>query len=135
MDALTYLSLYEKIGQSSRWPKRNIIEIENILYDTEVDIVLLYLDEEIIGLCELSRHKLPDIEMKYFGLLPHFIGQKLRSFFLDQILRFCWTYRPNRIWWHVVDCDHPNAINTYKRARAHIYKQEEQELFDLETIS
>lgn len=124
ISAKQYLTLYQLVGQCSRWPKRDLLEIENILQNPQIDVILLYLEEKIVGLAELDRRQFPDIEIKYFGLLPEFIGQGLGSFFVDRIFRFGWNYTPNRLWGHIVDCDHPNAINTYERAGAHIYKQE-----------
>lgn len=124
ISATQYLDLYRQVGTAFRWAERHIVEIESVVQDPEIDVLLLCCDETIAGLCELDRHQFPEIEIKYFGLLPIFIGKGLGSFFLSEVIRTAWSYNPTRLWLHTDEWDHPNAINTYQRNGFHIYKQQ-----------
>ncbi|MGH9551637.1 MAG: hypothetical protein ACRD3W_19790, partial [Terriglobales bacterium] len=69
----TYRFLQKTIGEQYLWTWHTKVtddEIEKIIRHPDVDIYLLYCGEEIAGFCEQDRRQLPNLEIKFFGLLP-----------------------------------------------------------------
>jgi GNAT superfamily N-acetyltransferase len=69
----------------------------------------------VAGFCELDRRKFPEIEIKFFGIMPEFLGHGLGTYFLDACVRLAWSYKPKRLWVRSDATDHPGAAATYEK--------------------
>jgi GNAT superfamily N-acetyltransferase len=122
-----YRYLYNTVGGPWLWYERRNLsddELAAIIRDLEVDIYVLYAGGEPAGYAELDRRAMPDIELVFFGLMPHFIGRKLGPWLLHWVVDAAWTREPRRLWLHTCSLDHPRAIAHYQRAGFVPYKQE-----------
>ena len=122
-----YRYLYDSVGGPWLWYERRRMgegEIAAIVHDPQVDVFVLYAAGEPAGFIELDRRVLSEIEMAYFGLMPHWIGRGLGPFLLRWAIDAAWQRDPQRLWVHTCNLDHPKAIAFYQRAGFAPYKQE-----------
>lgn len=129
-----YLSLYKLVGQAVRWDQRLKMprdELATLLASRRSQIYVLRDPlAQPIGLCEFER-ALPEIELKNFGLIPSAQGKGLGSFLLRTALQQEWQLRPQRIWLHTDNWDHPAAIKLYQSAGFETYLTREEPAGDL----
>lgn len=129
-----YLNLYERIGAPFRWDQRLRIPRSELisLLDSERSQIYVLEDDQAraIGLCEFEL-RLPDIELKNFGLVAAAQGRGLSSWLLRTALHHEWTRRPARIWLHTDNWDHPAAIHLYESAGFRVYRVREEPPADL----
>jgi GNAT superfamily N-acetyltransferase len=122
-----YRYLFNTIGEDYNWTDvrlKSDEEVHELLVDEKVDIFVLYVDGEPAGLSQLDRRTGNDIELLYFGIMPHFIGRKLGPWFLDWTIRHAWSLGPDRFWLHTCDLDHPRALPMYQKAGFGVYDQQ-----------
>ena len=72
-------------------------------------------DGEEIGLIELNLRPKPDIELRYFGVVPSWIGKGLGGWLLAHALAAAGRHRPRRMILNTCTCDHPGALALYQR--------------------
>jgi ribosomal protein S18 acetylase RimI-like enzyme len=129
-----YLSLYKLVGQPVRWDQRLKVprtELATLLASRRSQIYVLRDPlTQPIGLCEFER-VLPEIELKNFGLIPSAQGKGLGSYLLRASLQQEWQLRPQRIWLHTDNWDHPVAIKLYQSAGFQIYLTRDESPGDL----
>ncbi|WP_018692883.1 GNAT family N-acetyltransferase [Algicola sagamiensis] len=75
-----------------------------------------------IGFFELNETE--GIELKFFGLLPEYVGQGLGSWLLEEACEMAWSFNPERVWVHTCSEDHPFALQNYKQRGFQLYHQE-----------
>ena len=77
------------------------------------------------GYYELERQDDGEVEIKYFGLAPAFIGRGFGGFLLGQALRSAWDWEgTRRVWVHTCSLDHPSALANYQARGMAIYDTE-----------
>lgn len=129
-----YRYLYDLVGRPYNWVSRTLMKdqaLQQIIHHRHVHIYVLYVGGVPAGFAEIdARHpKVPEI--KFFGLAPDFIGQKLGPFFLTQIIDLAWTCGvdddtttkdrlflaggPTRVRLETCTFDHPAALPLYQR--------------------
>ena len=85
-----YRFLYNTIGGPWTWIERRLLTDQKLLKTIthpNVDIYTLSSGDEIAGFSEIKRSKkLHQAEIKYFGLMPSFIGKGLGRYFLMKII-------------------------------------------------
>ena len=64
------------------------------------------------------------VEIKFFGLLPQYVGQGLGGIFLSEALRIAWSFAPQRVWLHTCTLDHKYALKNYLARGFVVYDQE-----------
>lgn len=119
-----YRYLYETVGAPWRWYERRSLSDEALgalLGDAALDVIVLYAGGEPAGFAEFARHPGQEVEIAYFGLIPHFIGRGLGRYFLDTVVDMAWTPHPRagrvrRVWLHTCTLDHPAALSLYQKA-------------------
>jgi len=122
-----YRYLYNTVGAPWAWYERRRMtddDLASIVRHPEVDIFVLYVGGEPAGYAELDRRRMPEIELAYFGLMPHFIGRGLGPWFFHWTVDAAWTHNPARVWVHTCNLDHPKAFALYQRAGFSPYHQE-----------
>lgn len=121
-----YRTLYRGVGSQLNWVDRLVMpsaELQAILSDDRVEVHLLMVADQPAGYAELDRRTPDQIELAYFGLFPHFVGQGLGKFFLNLTLHQAWSYAPQRVWVHTCDLDHAAALPNYLRAGFKAYEE------------
>ena len=83
-----------------------------------------YYDGSPAGYFELHRGSPTEVEIRYFGLLPAFVGRGLGGALLTSALRQAWAMGPARVWVHTCSQDHPAALGNYQARGMTIYKIE-----------
>ena len=114
-----YRSWYAMVGDDWNWVDRKLMsdqQLETIIHDPLVEIYLLQVDQQTAGYVELDRREQNQIEIAYFGLAKEFIGKGLGRYFLDWTLNKAWSYKPQRVWLHTCELDHPAALARYQQA-------------------
>ena len=113
-----YLRLYRAIGDDWLWWSRltwDEAELAIQLASDETEIHVAAADGEEIGLIELNLQPAPDIEIRYFGIIPSRIGAGLGSWLLAHALAAAWRHRPQRVILNTCTLDHPGALAFYQR--------------------
>jgi GNAT superfamily N-acetyltransferase len=124
LDSDAYLSLYRRVAAPWGWDQRLKISaamLANLLVDPATVIFVLRMKGEAIGFAEFNGADGPDVELKYFGLVPEAQGQRLGPWLLDFAQRAVWSPATRRIWLHTETNDHPKALAIYIRAGFSIY--------------
>ena len=124
-----YLDLYQLVGGPWHWWERLAMpetELAELLADPLVEVRVAYVERQPVGFGELDFRQPEEVELKYLGLLPNYIGPGLGSWLLARLLRRAWSrpLPPRRVWLHTCDLDHPRAIEFYRQAGFELYKTE-----------
>ena len=114
-----YRYLYHTVGQDYVWWLRRTLpdgELAAILGDPGVTIHVLYRDGEPAGFYELDRRHRPNINIAYFGLMPHAIGMGMGRAFLRHAVDTAWAEAPRGVTVNTCTADHPRALPNYLAA-------------------
>lgn len=88
---------------------------------------VLYQQGTPAGFVELRKHLDESVELKFFGLLPAFIGQGLGARLAHAAVVLAQQWLANRVWVHTCSEDHPSALKTYQQAGFVITRSEQQD--------
>ena len=112
-----YRYLYNTVGEAHLWWLRRAApdaEIAAILADPRLSIHVLYRGGAPAGFYELDRRS-PDINLGYFGLLPHAVGRGFGTAFLRHAVDTAWAERPRGLTVNTCSADNPRALPGYLR--------------------
>ena len=118
MPVADYLRLYHAIGDDWLWWSRLTWDEARLaahLAEKETEIYVAEADGEEIGLIELNLRPAPDIELRYFGVIPSWIGKGLGGWLLAHALAAAWRHDPRRMILNTCTLDHPGALAFYQR--------------------
>ena len=113
-----YREYYYGVGEKYFWLDRMVMpddELSQKINAPNVDIFIFYINNETAGYIEFIREE-RFVEILYFGLMPAFIGKGSGKYFLQWAIAKAWSYRPEWIQLNTCTLDHPNALQTYKKA-------------------
>ena len=88
-----------------------------------IALYVLYAKGEPAGFFELDARTWPDINLSYFGLMPHAIGSGIGYAFLRRAVDEVWRTGAKAMTVNTCTADHPRALPTYARAGFHIVRQ------------
>ncbi|RVU41783.1 GNAT family N-acetyltransferase [Rheinheimera riviphila] len=88
---------------------------------------VLYQQGTPAGFVELRQHEEDSVELKFFGLLPAFIGRGLGARLAQAAIALAQQWQASRVWVHTCSEDHPSALKTYQQAGFVITQTEQQE--------
>ena len=114
-----YRYIYNTVGADYVWWLRRTMqdgELGALLRDPLVSIHTLYSGGEPAGFFELDARSWPDVNLSYFGLMPHAIGTGVGYPFLRQAVDTAWRQGPRGMTVNTCTADHPRALPTYLRA-------------------
>jgi len=114
-----YRYLYNTVGAEYVWWLRRTTpdaELAALLADPLVAIYVLYRNGEPAGFFELDSRPWPDVNLSYFGLMPHAVGTGLGYAFLRQAVDLVWRQGARGMTVNTCTADHPRALPTYLRA-------------------
>ena len=121
-----YRFLYHSVGSDVGWADRKAMtdnELAAVIQHDLVDIFVLNVNGVPAGYVEFDRREQPDLEIKFFGLIPEFRGKGLGGYFLKWAVMKAWMFNPRRVWLHTNDRDHPNAIGNYVKNGFSVYDE------------
>ena len=114
-----YRYLYSTVGEPYLWWLRRTLSdgaLASILAEPLVSIHVLYRDGEPAGFFELDRRARPTVNLGYFGLMPHAVGQGLGTAFLQAAVAGAWEGGTRAVTVNTCTADHPRALPGYLRA-------------------
>jgi GNAT superfamily N-acetyltransferase len=119
--------MFRTVGGPWRWFSRLSWSYQQWLhYLTEqpVRTWMLTVKGTPAGYIELLKHTDQSVEIKFFGLLPQFIGQGLGLKLAQAAIMLASQWSVGRIWLHTCSADHPSALQTYLQAGFHVTHSE-----------
>jgi GNAT superfamily N-acetyltransferase len=114
-----YRYLYNTVGADYVWWLRRTLsdrELAELLAEREVSIHTLYHGGEPAGFFELDTRVWPDVNLSYFGLMPHAVGTGIGYRFLRCAIDTAWSMGARGVTVNTCTADHPRALPTYIRA-------------------
>lgn len=117
-----YRYLYGTVGGPYLWWLRRSLrdtELASILRNPSVSVHVLYRGGEPAGFFELDTSSKPNVNLSYFGLMPHAVGLGLGTAFLDAAIDAAWQAGARTITVNTCTADHERALPNYLRAGFH----------------
>ncbi|MGI4945046.1 MAG: GNAT family N-acetyltransferase [Janthinobacterium lividum] len=114
-----YRYLYATVGAPHAWWLRRTVPdevLQTLLRDAGIAIHVLYRGGEPAGFFELDSRARPDVNLSYFGLVPHAVGTGLGTAFLRRAVDQAWALAPRSLTVNTCTADHPRAMPAYLRA-------------------
>lgn len=114
-----YRYLYSTVGGPYLWWLRRAAadeQLAQLLGDPMVSIHVLYRGGEPAGFFELDARNTPDVNLAYFGLMPHAVGQGMGDAFLRAAVDAAWMQARRWVTVNTCTADHRRALPTYLRA-------------------
>ena len=107
--------LYAEVGKQFFWRDRLTWSDQQIIEYLKgpVWFWVLYHGGAPAGYFELKRHEDGSVEIAYFGLMPHAIGNGFGKYLLSQAIEQAWALGTERVWLHTCTLDHPAALPNY----------------------
>ncbi|MEE9328901.1 MAG: GNAT family N-acetyltransferase [Parvularculaceae bacterium] len=128
--AAFYRFLFNAVGEPWRWVSRRYLDdakLESILHDAQVYIYVLYWNGVPCGMAEIDarrdHQRAGEIELKFFGLMPHVTGLGLGNWFLHNAIDLAWSFDPKRVILETCTADHPAALPLYQKFGFRPYSQ------------
>lgn len=121
-----YRFLYDTVGADYVWWLRRTMpddELAALLQNRAVAIYVLYSKGQPAGFFELDARAWTDINLSYFGLLPHIIGQGVGFPFLRAAIDEAWRHGARGMTVNTCNADHPRALPNYLRAGFHAVRE------------
>jgi len=119
-----YRYLYETVGTPWLWYERRLLDDSALAVEItrpSTEIFVLYAGGVPAGYFELDAAPPQETELRYFGLVPEFIGRGFGPFMLQAAIDRAWEQPIGRLWVHTRMFDHPKALGHYQRAGFVVY--------------
>jgi len=113
-----YRELHCKVGEEWLWWERISFDdatLGALLSDAATEIFILRADGGLAGFVELDSSDTEAPAIRYFGLLPEFIGRRLGGYMMESLLDQGWRPAVRRVTLDTCDLDHPAAVPFYRR--------------------
>jgi ribosomal protein S18 acetylase RimI-like enzyme len=134
MPVAYYRYLYAEIGRDWIWHERRLLsdaQLATEIAAPAVEIHVLHAGGQPAGFAELDFRRLPaEAELRFFGLMPRFIGRGIGPWLLDWAIREAWRREPLRLVVNTCTLDHPKALALYQRLGFRPYLQERKTIRD-----
>lgn len=130
---LFYRYLHEAVGAPYLWWLRRVDDdasLTALLNNPAIAVFVLYWNFQPAGFFELDYRIAPHINLSYFGLMPHAIGQNMGYAFLRAAVDRAWAVNPRAVLVNTCTADHPRALPYYKRAGFEVYRNSN-EIWDI----
>ncbi len=114
-----YRFLSNTVGADYVWWLRRTMpdaELAALLRHPGISIHVLYAGGEPAGFFELDARPAPNVNLSYFGLMPHAIGAGIGMTFLRHAVATAWAMRPRGLTVNTCTADHPRALPNYQAA-------------------
>ena len=114
-----YRNLYATVGGAYCWWLRRAMTdaaLAGVLADPAVSIHVLYEGSEPAGFFELDARSPSEVNLSYFGLMPHAVGRGWGRAFLRAAIDEAWSRGPRAVTVNTCTADHPRALPGYLAA-------------------
>lgn len=114
-----YRYLYGTVGEPYLWWLRRSLrdaDLAAILRTPSVSVHVLYRGGEPAGFFELDTGPRPSVNLSYFGLMPHVVGQGLGTAFLGAATEAAWSAGARALTVNTCTADNERALPNYLRA-------------------
>ncbi len=121
-----YRRLYNTVGGPYLWWLRRMLsdhELAMLLRNPSVSIHVLTMDGIESGFYELDASYWPAVNLSYFGLMPHAVGQGFGDAFLRHAIDEGFVMGARALTVNTCTADHPRALPAYLRAGFHRTRQ------------
>lgn len=118
--------LFAAVGEAWLWWSRRAMtdaQVAEILHDKRHSTHVLYRDGQPAGFFELDRRPAPDIELAFFGLMPHATGRGLGRALLEHAIATAFAEHPRALTVNTCDLDHPAALKNYQARGFRVVKE------------
>ena len=133
-----YRYLYDTVGEKWTWIERRLLDdnnLQKLIRSSNVEIYILYVDDNVAGFGEIGWDTASNgSEIKYFGLMPEYIGKRLGPYFLNNIINIAWKRNPVRLRVNTCDLDHPSALRVYQKSGFNVLEEIVEKLPDPTTV-
>jgi GNAT superfamily N-acetyltransferase len=122
-----YRYLYETVGTPWLWYERRLTgdgALGAEINKPTTEIFVLHVGGVPGGYFELDTAPPQETELRYFGLIPEFIGRGFGPFLLRAAIDRAWERPIGRLWVHTRTFDHPRALGYYQRAGFVVYARQ-----------
>ena len=120
--------LYSLVGEAWQWNDKLTESDQSWKAYSERDNLrtwVAYSEGAIAGYFELEISDNQEVEIKYFGLAPAFIGKRFGGYLLTYAIQQAWdACNAKRVWVHTCSLDHPAALANYQARGFALYKEE-----------
>lgn len=113
-----YRYLVDRVGRKWHWVNALRLTDEELaagIHREDRDIRVLYLDGAPAGFLDLKPHLPEEVELAYFGMMEHALGQGIGRWFLGAAISTAWSYKPRRVTVQTCTMDHPAALPLYQK--------------------
>jgi GNAT superfamily N-acetyltransferase len=113
-----YRYLMDRVGRKWHWVNALRLSDEELAEGLALpgrDIRVLYLDGAPAGLFDLKTHLPESVELAYFGMMEHALGQGIGRWFLGAAIDAAWAYQPKTMTVQTCTLDHPAALPLYQK--------------------
>ncbi|MFC5385956.1 GNAT family N-acetyltransferase [Aquamicrobium segne] len=117
-----YRYLTDRVGRKWSWVhtlRQSDEELLKELHGKDREVWVLYLEGSPAGFFDLSRATPGVVDLGYFGLMKHAMGQGLGRWFLGSALSVCWETQPRLVTVQTCTLDHPAALPLYQKMGFH----------------
>lgn len=125
-DAAFNRRYYEQVGSDWNWVDRlpwSDVDWQRHVEREELSTWLATQDGEEVGYVELEQQPEGNVQISYFGLLPHRYGKGLGGAMLTQIVETAWDLPgTQRVWLHTCTDDHQAALANYQKRGFILYE-------------
>ncbi len=115
-----YRYLYDTVGAEYCWWLRRVApdeEIASLMRDPQIGLFVALRKGEPAGFFELDARTGADVNLGYFGLMPHAVGTGIGFALLLEAMRVARAASRNgSVRVNTCTADHPRALPTYLRA-------------------
>ena len=121
-----YRYLYAVVGEPWKWVSRKRVgdgELARILADPSVYVYVLYVNGAPAGFAEVDFRDHITADIRFFGLVPDFVGKRLGRYFLGNVVDLAWSLAPLRVQLETCTLDHPAALPLYQKMGFSVYDQ------------
>ena len=133
-----YRYLYDTVGEKWTWIERRLLDdnnLQKLIRSSNVEIYILCVDDNVAGFGEIGWDTASNgSEIKYFGLMPEYIGKRLGPYFLNNIINIAWGRNPVRLRVNTCDLDHPSALRVYQKSGFNVLEEIVEKLPDPTTV-
>ena len=114
-----YLQLYRTVGEDWLWFSRLAMSDKQlcaIIHSPDVEIYRLRDGGGGEGMLELDFREPGACELAFFGLSSSLIGGPAGRWLMNRAIERAWARPIEKFWVHTCTCDHPKAVDFYRRS-------------------
>ena len=113
-----YRYLMDRVGRKWHWVNALRLsddELAEGLLHSGRDLRVLYVDGAPAGFFDLKPHLPESVELAYFGMMEHAMGQGIGRWFLGAAVAASWDKGPKFVTVQTCTLDHPAALPLYQK--------------------